>query len=130
MARVAIVDLDPDFQELVRELLVEQGWDVLPCPDEHSVLAVLQVWHPDVMLLDLWLAAPENGWKLLQQVLENPVTQAIPIVICSADVPSLHAHAAWLAQHQIPVVEKPFDLCDLERTLHQAAARSRQCVAG
>lgn len=130
MSRLIVVDDDPGLCALVRDVLEEQGWEVLVQSEEETALPVLYGWRPDVLLLDLWLSGPGSGFEFLQRLLSDPILHPVSVIVCSADRRSLATHAAWFEEHHIPVVEKPFDLAELEDALTQAVRPEGQRAAG
>ncbi|GAB3925921.1 response regulator [Larkinella terrae] len=57
---------------------VEQAFTYLTnCHTQHFAL-------PSLILLDLYLPDPGDGWKLLRQLRNHPVYQNIPVVIVSS----------------------------------------------
>lgn len=76
---VLFIEDNLDNYELVRFLLVQEGFTVLGASDGRSGLEMALDRCPDLILLDLSL--PEiNGWQIAAQLKGNPATAAIPIV--------------------------------------------------
>ena len=81
MRKVLIVEDDPSVADLVRELLAEEGYIAVHCPDIESGWATLIAEDPDAAILDLWLYGRESGWDLLQRVRANEHFHDLPAVI-------------------------------------------------
>lgn len=86
MVCVAVVDDEPDIVEIVEQVLVEQGWDVLRCQDGHVAAAVIQQEQPDVILLEVWLRTVRSGWSVLHELQQDPRTSTIPTIVYSGAV--------------------------------------------
>lgn len=53
--RILVVDDEPPIVELVAGYLVREGWEVRTAADGPTALEVIEVWSPDVVVLDLML---------------------------------------------------------------------------
>ena len=125
MARIAVVDNDPDFLTYAHEALSDRGWDVLPCRDTLTAFEVVRREVPDIVLLDVRMETPRSGWDICDFLRFHPLTAAIPIVMCSADSVAIRERGHWLREHGIAVLHKPFDIDDLYATVEAALERRR-----
>jgi CheY-like chemotaxis protein len=124
---IVVVDDSPEIQSLLQTLLEEKQWIVTGCMDGDSAVACVREQQPDIVLLDLTLRGSKSGWDVVQTLLDDPATAGIRVVLLTGDVRGVQAHAAWLEQHHIPVIPKPFDLDDiLEKLDHARAEKARQ----
>jgi CheY-like chemotaxis protein len=74
---------------------------------------------PDVIVLDVML--PDvDGWKLLMELHEDPVTRPIPIVVCSVIREEELAYSLGAAAY----LSKPVDPRAFIQVLEQASARA------
>jgi DNA-binding NarL/FixJ family response regulator len=124
-ARVAVIDDDVVLTDLLRSLLVEEGFEVVICSTWHGAHACVIAAQPDVVLLDLRLdgSDAESGWRVLDHLTLDPSTRHIPVILCSGAHEALQAHApALIQEHGTFVITKPFDLETLLSTLHDALA--------
>jgi CheY-like chemotaxis protein len=108
--RVIIVDDDWHINNLVAEVLRDEGYDVHCCFTSTEALGVAQRIRPDVMVIDLQLETRDAGLRLLGALRADPATADIAVVICSADSLSLYRQAPQLAALGATVVSKPFQL--------------------
>lgn len=69
----------PFFQEIIREALGE-AHEVLLASSVAGALRILEAFAPDVLLLDLTLAAGEDGLELLRALPAKPC----PVIILSS----------------------------------------------
>jgi CheY-like chemotaxis protein len=117
MTTVAVVDDDQTLLDLVAELLLERNWAMLAVRDGHGASEVLRLGAPDVILLDIRLESDQSGWDILDQLLADPVTRAIPVIVWTADANSLADKRAWLEDLGVQMLAKPFEIDDLFRAL-------------
>lgn len=108
--RVIIVDDDRHINNLVAEVLRDEGFDVHCCFTSAEALGAAQRLRPGVMVIDLQLETRDAGLGLLRALRADPATAGIAVVICSADSLALHRQGQQLAAHGATVVPKPFQL--------------------
>jgi CheY-like chemotaxis protein len=123
--KVVVIDDEPDFCAIVQEFVSTLGWQVAICPDGLSAQQCVREEQPDVIILDLWLESPEMGWVVLETLAADPETAQIPVVVCTGAVDQLRKRAAFLQERDAIVLEKPFDLRELEQVLTEAVIRRR-----
>jgi len=81
--RITIVDDDRDTRELLRGVLIGEGYDVQVVANGLRLISSLQVDRPDLVLLDVvmsWM----DGFELCRAIKKNPDFQDIPIIFVSA----------------------------------------------
>ena len=78
--RILVVDDNPDMIELMRELLVSKGYEVVTVPD--ATLAEIEVHRhpPDLILSDVVMPG-RSGYELCHQLKEDPTTRLIPFLL-------------------------------------------------
>lgn len=108
--RVIIVDDDRHINNLVAEVLRDEGFDVHCCFTSAEALGVARRIRPDLMVIDLQMETRDAGLGLLRALRAEPATAGIAVVICSADSLALHHQAQRLVAHGATVVSKPFQL--------------------
>lgn len=72
MARVLVVEDDPDIALVYQTLLSHHGHDVRVSPDGHHALGVLEAVDPDLLLVDIGLPGKVDGWSVLEYVVREP----------------------------------------------------------
>lgn len=76
---------------------------------------------PDPIVLDeMW--ADDGGWSLLQMLRMDPRTAARPIVLCTGAAPEVETLPGRLADLDVRVVLKPFNIDVLEDAIASALA--------
>jgi CheY-like chemotaxis protein len=125
-ARIAIINDDTTFLDLMRELLEEEeNYDVLICREWDGAYQFVKRERPDVAILDIRIGGEEHGWTILNLITLDPETHPIPTIVCSAAVDSLHQHQELLSKYGVRALPKPFDLDTLLATIDEVLAHPR-----
>jgi CheY-like chemotaxis protein len=83
MTTILYVEDDPEHCLLVGKLLNSRGFIVEMARDGLEGVAKAQELRPDLILLDLYLPRLD-GFGVMKQLKEDPITSSIPIVVISA----------------------------------------------
>lgn len=84
MARVLLVDDDPDFLEISRLVLIHHGIEVLTATTREQAMSFLQREHPDVILLDVMMTYTLDGLDMVAQIRRLPEFRDTPILVISS----------------------------------------------
>src|SRR5579859_2815379 len=76
---VVVVDDNPINLKLLRVVLTEEGYDVRTAQDAEEAMALLQKFHPQVILMDLQLPGMD-GLELTRKLKAAPETQDIIVI--------------------------------------------------
>ena len=112
VARVLVVEDDPDIAESVQIILQMRGYDVATAANGEEALAVFEAHKPSVILLDM-LMPVMNGWQFATELAKRHPTHPPIIVMTAAE----HARARALEVGSAGVVKKPFEARTLLDTL-------------
>ena len=85
MAKIMIVDDDPDFVDSISCLLKRKGHDITPVYATEGVIEQLGRDPHDVLILDVMF--PENaaaGFHLAQEIRKHQALSRLPVLILSA----------------------------------------------
>ncbi|HUD44355.1 MAG TPA: response regulator [Patescibacteria group bacterium] len=104
---ILVADDDPAICDSLCILLEDEGYAV-EITSNSDTLPRIQEVHPDLVLLDIWLAG-EDGREVCKKLKNNPETQAIPIIMISASKNAISAKSSG-ADEFLP---KPFQINDL-----------------
>jgi DNA-binding response OmpR family regulator len=84
--------------------LADEGYAVRAAPDGRAALALLEIWRPHLILLDLMMPVLD-GWGFRARQLATPNAEDLPVIVLSAA-----RDARVEALRPAAVVSKPFDL--------------------
>jgi DNA-binding response OmpR family regulator len=112
-AKIAVVNDDTSYLQLMDELLTEEGYSVQRFHEAGGAYEGTRRQDPDAIILDIRMEHPESGWQLLELFKLDRCLTKKPIIVCSADVPALRERSAYLLSKGCTVLPKPFDLDDL-----------------
>jgi CheY-like chemotaxis protein len=107
--QVVVVEDDYETRMLVGELLVLEGYQVIPCARGELAYETIRRESPDLAIVDLMLGGPEEGWLILTLLRSDPATAHLPIILCSANVGFLRRRGPLLRRRGCVALEKPFD---------------------
>jgi CheY-like chemotaxis protein len=116
VARVTVVNDNPEFLELVGEILTQDRYETtLVDGDAPDAIERVRGSQPDVLMIDLRMGHDElHGWRVVQQVRADASFADLPILLCSADSRALQAIEGELADtHNVVTLTKPFQIDEL-----------------
>jgi DNA-binding response OmpR family regulator len=118
---IAVVDTEPLLVSLMDVLLTDAGYRILPCPEEsRAALDYIRDEQPDVVILETWLEHAGAGWNLLEDILVDPATQHIPVIVTTGDVDIVRDEARLLGTVAHSTLVKPFKMDRLLSAIEQA----------
>jgi CheY-like chemotaxis protein len=120
-ARVLIVDDDPEIVSMLSTRLGARGYTVSTASDGTRALELARRERPDVVLLDVMMPG-KSGWEVARALKQDPVTQAIKIVMVSAigeQVNELTSPIYGADAH----LDKPFEFEKLEKIIASVTGR-------
>jgi CheY-like chemotaxis protein len=104
MKRVLVVDDEPFIQQLIGEVLQDEGYRVLFASTGRSTLQLLETEQPDLVLLDVMM--PDgDGHTVLAAMQSLPHLRDIPVVIVSTGISRRKRE-----QVATSYIDKPFTL--------------------
>ena len=84
MARILIVDDDPDFQNATRMVLEKEGHTILSASNGNDGYRVAKVEKPEMIVLDVIMDSVLDGVSMSQQMHDDPETHDIPILMVTS----------------------------------------------
>ena len=125
MAKILLVDDEPDIRFLTKRMLERQGYSVAEAEDGETALRMLQEERPDLVLLDVRMPGL-NGWEVCRRIKADEETKSIPVVmftVRTSEEDMLRSREYGADAH----INKPFDRDELlrlvEKMLRGAAGR-------
>ena len=117
-ARIAVINDDTAFLDLMRDLLeTEGGYETVICREREDTHTFVRDQRPSLLILDIRIGGEERGWTILNLLTLDPDTRPIPVIVCSAAIQSLHEHQDLLSKYGICALPKPFDVEALLETV-------------
>ena len=120
-ASLLVVDDDPDIRLLVLNVLTDEGWEVRGTETGTEALQLLQIWRPDVILLDVVLPVM-SARSFRTEVDKTEAFRDIPIIVMSG-VADLRQTAGAL--RAAAALRKPFPVEELVRVITSVSSRHR-----
>jgi CheY-like chemotaxis protein len=114
-ARVLVADDVPDVLRLLRDSLIEHGYEVLTVSTGVEAIEAMPTFRPDVVLLDMKMPGL-SGMKVLDALRRAGMT--VPVILISGQPP--RAREGFFA-----TIKKPFDLDNVARTVADAVSQLR-----
>ena len=119
--RVLVIDDEAPIRLLCRVNLEAEGMEVLEAADGPSGLDAAQTHVPDVVLLDVMMPGLD-GWRVAEQLLDDPGTNEIPIIFLTARA-EFKDRARGLDIGGVDYVTKPFNPVDLAPLVRELLER-------
>ena len=111
MTKVLVIDDKAPIRLLCRVNLEAEGMTVIEAGDGPSGVDKARLERPDVILLDVMLPGLD-GWRVAEQLLDDELTGAIPIIFLTAKA-EFRDRARGLDIGGIDYVTKPFNPTEL-----------------
>ncbi len=115
MARILIVDDDPDFVEISRMILQSNGYEIASASNGEQALQAMRQDPPDLVLLDVMMSTVLDGLNVSHEMQADPNLKNIPVIMVSSIISSPHA-GMFPTDEYIPIdawITKPMDPDDL-----------------
>lgn len=124
--RIAVLDDDEEFAELMEVLLEEEGLAYVrpePTRADGDAVPALAACRADAAVVGL--RPPDGGAALIERIRAHPKLRRLPVLVCSADIQLLRDEAAALAAlENVAALEKPFRIEALAGALERLLAGS------
>jgi CheY-like chemotaxis protein len=114
MTRILLVDDEEYIRRFYVEELSEEGYEVVTAASGHNLLRKINLWQPDLVILDIKLM-DYDGLELLQEIRSHH--RDLPVVLCTAYDTYKEDPRALAADYY---VIKSFDLSELKRAALRA----------
>jgi two-component system alkaline phosphatase synthesis response regulator PhoP len=124
MTRVLVIDDEAPIRLLCRVNLEAEGMEVLEAADGPTGLEKARGNAPDVILLDVMMPGLD-GWRVAEQLLDDPSTSGIPIIFLTARA-EFRDRARGLDIGGVDYVTKPFNPLELAPLVEDLLSRIRR----
>ena len=121
MAKILVVDDDPDFVEITRIILEAHDYQVISAPNGEQALAKMRQDKPDLVLLDVMMSHVLDGLEVSKEMQADVELRKIPIIVVSSITDSPHA-GMFPTDEYLPIdvwISKPVQPDDLLKKVEQ-----------
>jgi CheY-like chemotaxis protein len=84
MAKILVVDDDPDFIKITRMILQSRNYQVLTAANGEKGLEVMRKEKPDLVLLDIMMSYILDGLDVRRQMAEEKDLKDIPVIMITS----------------------------------------------
>jgi len=84
MAKILIVDDDPDFREVSRTCLEKKGFEISEAGSADEGFEKVQSERPDLLILDVLMPIDYEGFDLARRIREELNLRKLPILMLTA----------------------------------------------
>ncbi len=121
MAKILIVDDDPDFQNATRIVLEKEGHTIISAKSGDEGYKRTKEDQPDLIILDVMMDSVLDGVSMSRQVYEDEAVQDIPILmvtsIANTDYAELFPTDEYI--HIRAFMSKPIDPAKLKKQVNK-----------
>lgn len=126
---VFVINSDPSFLDLVRELLQEERYNVTTTNLVPRTFDQIAALRPSVLVVDLAFGQ-RAGWELLERLQDAAVTRLIPVMVVSTDARLLAEADAQRQRYGGGLfLAKPFDIEEMLRGIRLLTGEARGSAA-
>lgn len=125
MAKILLVEDEPDTRELVRLTLELDGHDVVEAGSAEEGVARAHASHPDLILMDLSLGGQFDGLEATKRLRADPAFEETPIVALTAHAMQGDRERSLAAGCDAHWTKPIIDLAAFKREVASTAARGR-----
>ncbi|HBY08455.1 MAG TPA: response regulator [Chloroflexi bacterium] len=126
MAKILVVDDDPDFQNATRIVLEKEGYTILSAKNGDEGYRRAQETQPDLVILDVIMDSVLDGVSMSQQMHDDEATKAIPILmvtsIANTDYAELFPTDEYI--HIRAFMSKPIDPAKLIKQVNKLLVKA------
>ena len=104
MAKVLVVDDDPDFVRVTRKVLEKAGYEVLSAASGAKALQAMRQSSPDLVLLDIMMSYILDGLDVSREMAEDPELKDIPVIMVTS-LTGVKGSGVFPSDEYVPVDE-------------------------
>ncbi len=120
---VVLIEDDTDMHDVIRMMLEPVGYTLTCCTTGKEGVDTARREKPDIILLDIMLSSPTEGFHLAYEMRKDEVLKDTPIIIISSIGQKMGMDFAQeLGSDYVPVelfLEKPLDTQQLRDSVEQ-----------
>lgn len=112
---LAVLARYSDAIPIARDVLRDDGWDVLTFADDRTLASTMPFQTPDLILIDVGSYEGEIGWEMVTRLKGQPALASVPVVVSSDDAFDLRNHLDRLQEGVAAVLVQPCSPGDVHR---------------
>ncbi|MBR8835765.1 MAG: response regulator transcription factor [Stigonema ocellatum SAG 48.90 = DSM 106950] len=120
---ILIVDDDLGTRLSISDYLKLSGYSVLTADDGQQALAMVQDYHPDLMVTDI-IMPKMNGYELVRRVRQHPAFRLLPVILLTARTKTQERILGYQSGCDL-YLPKPFELEELAAAIRNLLERSQ-----
>ena len=128
--RIVLIEDDPDMHAAIRMILEPQGFSITCCSTGPEGLEAVRQERPDLILLDIMLSSPSEGFHLSYEMKQDEALAKIPIIMISAIGETMGMDfAKELGSEYVQAevfLEKPLDAAELREAVAKVLSGQSQ----
>jgi CheY-like chemotaxis protein len=122
MAKVLVVDDDPDFIRVTSKVLEKAGHEVVSAASGAKALKTMRQESPDIVLLDIMMSYILDGLDVSRKMAQDPDLKDIPVIMVTS-LTGVRASGGLPTDEYVPADEwlsKPVEPDALLQRIEQA----------
>jgi len=124
---VVIAEDNQALRKVIVDYLAAFGIMSIEARTESEAWSALMTRQVDVLVLDMILSSTWLVLPFLQRMRQEPSIRSIPVIVTTAfEIDTLRSSDGGNYLEECSILEKPYDLCRLRRTIIKASARNPQ----
>lgn len=84
MAKILVVDDDPDFVKVTSKVLEKAGYTVTSAANGAKALQLMRNDKPDLVLLDIMMSYILDGLDVSREMAEDPALKDVPVIMVTS----------------------------------------------
>lgn len=104
MAKVLVVDDDPDFVRVTEKVLEKAGYEIESAASGAKALQAMRQARPDLVLLDIMMSYILDGLDVSREMAEDPELKDIPVIMVTS-LTGVKGSGVFPSDEYIPVDE-------------------------
>jgi len=122
VARVLLVDDEPEIRLLTTIIVKRAGHEVIEAHDGEEAMKILEKERPDIILLDVMMPGA-SGWDICENIKANEELKDIPVVMFTIMSGEKNIEKSFKSGADAQV-NKPFDIDNLLDTMERLLRKS------
>lgn len=128
MARVTVVNDNPEFLELMEDVLEDERYETTTIDGaREDAVELVRASRPEILVLDLRMGTESmHGWDVAEAIRSETEFRGLPILLCSADAQALKEIEDRLeGERSVEILSKPFGLDELFEAIDRLLRAAR-----